>query len=159
RFYGRLPAFAALAVVLFMPSFFVWSVSLLKEPLYFLCTALFLVAASGSLRPGSMRDRLLAAVVAIVALLVMEGVRHKTFGIGILGWAIAAGTLLLVSRPRRYVPVAAVALAVALVIVARPDVHDRVLDALGESAKIHAGHVFTLGHGYKLLDEGFYYRM
>ena len=28
---------------------------------------------------------------------------------------------------------------------------------LAESAKIHAGHVFTLGHGYKLLDESFYY--
>ena len=157
--YGRLPAVVALTVVLFMPSFFIWSVSLLKEPLYFLCTAVFLVTASRSLRTGPALARILAAVVAIAALVVMEGVRHKTLGIGLIGWALAASMLLVVSRPRRYLPVAAVALAAALALMTRPAMQARVLDTLGEAAKIHAGHVFTLGHGYKLLDEGFYYRL
>jgi len=159
RVYGRLPAFAALTVVLFLPSFFVWSVSLLKEPLYFLCTAIFLTAASRSLRGGPSRARILAAACAVAALVVMEGVRHKTFAIGLLGWAIAAGMIVVFSRPRRYLPVAAVGVAAILALLARPAVQNRALDTLAESAKIHAGHVFTLGHGYKLLDESFYYRV
>jgi len=176
RVYGRLPAFAALTVVLFLPSFFIWSVSLLKEPLYFLCTAIFLIAASRSLRGMkvaqpfkaaehaglkpraiSIRDRIVAGGVAVAALVVMEGVRHKTLAIGMLGWAIAASMMIVFSRPRRYLPVAAVGFAALLALLARPSIQNRALDALAESAKIHAGHVFTLGHGYKLLDEGFYY--
>ncbi len=157
--YGRLPAFAALTVVLFLPSFFIWSVSLLKEPLYFLCTAVFLMTASRTLRAGPLRDRIVAGVCAVLVLFVMEGVRHKTLAIGLLGWAIAASLLIVFSRPRRYLPIAAVALAASLALLTRPAIQQRALDGLAESAKIHAGHVFTLGHGYKLLDEGFYYRL
>ena len=50
-------------------------------------------------------------------------------------------------------------MAAILALLARPAVQNRALDTLAESAKIHAGHVFTLGHGYKLLDESFYYRV
>ena len=159
RVYGRLPAFAALTVVLFLPSFFVWSVSLLKEPLYFLCTAAFLVTASRSLRTGPARDRILSGGLAVLALMVMEGVRHKTLVIGLLGWAIAAAMLIVFSRPRRNLPIAAIALVAALALLVRPSIQTQALDGLAEAAKIHAGHVFTLGHGYKLLDEGFYYRV
>jgi len=157
RVYGRWPAFVALTVVLFLPSFFVWSVSLLKEPLYFLCTAIFLVAASRSLRDGPVRARILAAVCAVVALVVMEGVRHKTLAIGMLGWGIAASMMIVFSRPRRYLPVAALGAAAVIALLTQPAIQRRALDGLAESAKIHAGHVFTLGHGYKLLDESFYY--
>ncbi len=52
-----------------------------------------------------------------------------------------------------------VAVAAAFALLAVPAVQSRTLAALEEAAKIHAGHVFTLGHGYKLLDEGFYYRI
>jgi hypothetical protein len=159
RVYGRLPALAALTVVLFLPSFFVWSVSLLKEPLYFLCTAIFLVAASRSLRAGPARARILAAAGAVIALVLMEGVRHKTFAIGMLGWGIAASMMIVFSRPRRYLPLAAVGVAAVLALLALPGIQHLALDTLAESAKIHAGHVFTLGHGYKLLDESFYYHM
>jgi len=159
RVYGKWPAFAALAVVLFLPSFFVWSVSLLKEPLYFLCTATFLTAASRSLRGGPARVRMVAAAYAVIALVVMEGVRHKTFAIGMLGWGIAAAMMVVFSRPRRYLPLAAVAVAAVLALLALPGIQQLALDTLAESAKIHAGHVFTLGHGYKLLDESFYYHM
>ena len=159
RVYGRAPAFAALGVVLFLPSFFVWSVSLLKEPLYFLCTAAFLVAASASLRAGAASRRVVAALCAIAALVVMEGVRHKTLMIGLLGWGIAAAMLLVLARWRRSVPVALAALGAALILLTRPAIQQSALDLLAEGAKIHAGHVFTLGHSYRLLDEGLYYRV
>lgn len=157
--FGRVPAFAALTVVLFLPSFFIWSVSLLKEPLYFFCTAVFLVMASRALRGSPWRDRIAAAVAALAALVVMEGVRHKTFAIGALGWALAALLLIVFSRPRRYVPAAVVACAAILGLLMYQPVQRRVLAGLEESAKIHAGHTFTLGHAYKVLDEGFYYRV
>jgi hypothetical protein len=157
--YGRLPAFAALAVALFLPSFFVWSVSLLKEPLYFFCTAVFLVSAARSLRAGPPWTRAGSGALALATLLVMEGVRHKTLAIGLLGWAVAAALMVVLSRPRRYVPLAIGAGIAGLALLGVPAVQDQVRGALAESAKIHAGHVFTLGHGYKLLDEGFYYRV
>src|SRR4029453_9029045 len=37
-----------------------------------------------------------------------------------------------------------------------PSIHARVIEAVTSTAKTHAGHVFTTGHAYKLLDEGFY---
>jgi hypothetical protein len=157
--FGRAPAFAAFAVVLFLPSFFIWSVSLLKEPLYFFCTAVFLVAAARALRVASRRDRIAAVAIAVAALAVMDGVRHKTMAIGMAGWAIAAVMMVIFSRPRRYLPAAAVAAAAALALLLYPPVRQRVLSGLEESAKIHAGHTFTLGHAYKVLDEGFYYRV
>jgi len=157
--YGRLPAFAAFTVVVFLPSFFVWSVSLLKEPLYFLCTAVFLAAAAKSLRAGPAGARVVSIVLALAMLQVMEGVRHKTFAIGLLGWAIAAVLVVVLSRPKRYVPLAAVAAVAAAALLAVTPVQRRAIEALQESAKIHAGHVFTLGHSYRLLDEGFYYRL
>jgi hypothetical protein len=33
----------------------------------------------------------------------------------------------------------------------------RAIQALESTAKTHTGHVFTVGHAYKLLDEGFYF--
>jgi len=155
--YGRLPAFAALAAVLFLPSFFVWSVSLLKEPLYFACTAMFLAAAAQSLGTAHMPRRIVAAALALAALALMEGVRHKTFAIGLIGWATGAVLVVVWSRPRRYLPVAIAGGVIAIALLTAPSVQRRAIAALEESAKIHAGHVFTLGHSYKLLDEGFYY--
>jgi len=157
--YGRLPAFAALAFVLFLPSFFVWSISLLKEPLYFFATAVFLAAAAHALRASAPGERVAAGAAAFAALYVMDAVRHHTLAIGIVGAAAGVALWLIARRPRRYVPLAGVAVVAAVVAVAAVGpVQERVLSGLEEAAKIHAGHVFTLGHGYRTLDEYFYVR-
>jgi hypothetical protein len=49
--------------------------------------------------------------------------------------------------------VAAVLVAAVMV----PRINARLLAGVPEAAKIHSGHVFTVGHAYKLLDDGFYY--
>jgi len=158
--FGSVPAFAALLVVVFLPSFFVWSVSLLKEPLYFLFTAVFLVSSAAAIRTGTRwQVRAASAVAAIAALTVMEGVRHKTLAIGVAGWAMAAVLTVVGSRPRRYLPVAALGAVAAVALLAYPPVQRRVLSGLEDSAKIHTGHAFTFGHAYHTLDEGFYYRV
>jgi len=156
RAYGWLPAASALAFVLFLPSFFAWSISLLKEPLYFFLTAVFLGCAAATLRSGPVVRRAACAVIALVALMGMDGVRHQTLQIGLLGWALALGLLVVLSRPRMFVPAAAVGLAV-LIAAAWPRIGPAALRALEETAKIHTGHVMTVGHVYKLLDPGFYY--
>src|SRR5262249_60460704 len=38
-----------------------------------------------------------------------------------------------------------------------PAAQSALLRALATSAKTHSGHVFTVGHEYKLLDAGFYF--
>jgi hypothetical protein len=43
--FGALPAFGGLVVVLFWPTLFAWSISLLKEPLYFVAGAVMLTGA------------------------------------------------------------------------------------------------------------------
>ena len=63
--------------------------------------------------------KLVAVIIGLVALVVMEGVRHKTLGIGLLGWGIGAGALLVVSRPRRYLPIAAAMVVVILAALTR----------------------------------------
>lgn len=158
--FGEIPAFIALTLVLFLPSFFIWSVSLLKEPVYFLFTAVFLVSAAAVLRAGlPWRMRIVSAVFAIVALFVMEGVRHKMMMLGLAGWAFAAVLVVIFSRPRRYLPLAAIGATAIVASLAYAPVQRRVLANLEESAKIHSGHVFTFGHGYHTLDEGFYFRV
>jgi hypothetical protein len=39
----------------------------------------------------------------------------------------------------------------------RPQIQHRVVHSLESTAKTHTGHVFTVGHAYKLLDDGFYF--
>jgi hypothetical protein len=50
----------------------------------------------------------------------------------------------------------AVVLAVASLSIF-PAVQGRVIRALESTAKTHTGHVFTVGHAYKLLDAGYYF--
>jgi hypothetical protein len=156
RAYGWLPAAMALTFVLFLPSFVAWSISLLKEPLYFLLTTIFLAGASGSLRSGSIARRIANGAFAVAALAGMDGVRHQTWLLGLLGWGIALGLVIVLSRPRVYLPIVAAGLAV-FVVAAWPRIGPAGLRALEATAKIHTGHVMTLGHEYKLLDPGFYY--
>lgn len=42
------------------------------------------------------------------------------------------------------------------VVLAQPALRARGVDAIESTARTHAGHVFTVGHAYKLMDEGFY---
>jgi hypothetical protein len=63
---------------------------------------------------------------------------------------------LILSRPRWM----ALGTAAAVVALAVPFLSSRVSERLvagvTSAAQIHAGHVYTVGHAYKLLDEGFY---
>jgi hypothetical protein len=171
RGFGVVPALGGLATLLFLPSLFFWSVSLLKESMYFLFTVVA-IAGAALLAPGSVsekrehaprrapggswRVRVGGAVLLAASLWVLADLRPGAVlltGGGLLLGVIARWCL----QSSRRVLIVALALAVTGVALARsPSASARVLDALTAAAKQHTGHVFTVGHAYKTLDEKFY---
>ena len=154
--FGKAPAVCGLGLILFLPSLFAWSISALKEPLYFLFTA---CSISWSL--VMVRDRRwlikIAALAGVVALVVaLQTIREQG---GVLTAAgLASGLLLawLVTRPR-----VLIALVVALPIVtgavfSRPQNRFKAYVMVQGAARQHWGHVETQGIVYTLLDPRFY---
>jgi hypothetical protein len=157
--FGSRPAFTALAAVLFLPSFLIWSISLLKESLYFFCTAVFLVMSARALRKQPRwRNRLVGAGAAAAALVAMDSVRSGTLALGLVGLTIAVAALFVFRRGRLSAALVVLFCAAMLLLLTREPMQRRVIAVIENAAKIHAGHVYTVGHAYKVLDEGFYYR-
>ncbi len=156
--FGALPAFGGLAVMLFLPTLFYWSISLLKEPLYLLGTATIVVGAIAASRGRTWRDRFLCGLMALAGLAIVADLRPGAIALALLGIGCGVVALVFFSSPLRLRVGAAVALAIALsVVMSAPSAQQRITGALESAAKTHAGHVFTVGHSYKLLDEGFYF--
>lgn len=157
--FGTLPAFMALTMLLFVPSLLFSSVSLLKESAYFLVSSAFLVIVWRAItraRGGEWRAVPPLLVAAVLWLLVLDGLRRGALLL-MIGGAIAGFALYVATRTRARIIVTAGAavIAVAMVLFV-PSLHARAIDGVETLAKSHAGHVFTVGHVYKLLDEGYY---
>ena len=146
----------ALFALLFMPSLLVSSISTSKEPLYFLVTTVMLTAAVAVVRRPQVAAKIAAVALIAVCLWVLDDLRRGALALGISGLALAAIIRVLFVTPRRALAGAAIALVAAVVLWMQPPIRERFLDATATVAKMHAGHVFTSGHAYKLLDEGFY---
>jgi len=155
RAYGATAAFGGLAVVLFWPTLFAWSISLLKEPLYFLCGALVITGVVHATRSRGAASRLIGVAVAVTATWAARDLRPEALlltGAGVATGLIAAAAL----RSARTSATAIVLVVVTVAVAAIPAVGRRVMAGLVSAAKLQAGHVFTVGHAYKLLDAGFY---
>jgi hypothetical protein len=154
--FGAIPALAGLTVLLFIPSLLFSSVSLLKESLYFFTTSATIVVFVRAMRSRATHDIVVAAIVAASSLWLLNDLRRSAAvltgaGLG-LGWLFRV-----VAGARWRVAAAALAAVLAIGAVAfQPDLNRRAHDAIVFAAKTHAGHVFTVGHAYKLMDEGFY---
>ena len=83
---GPVAAFGGFTLLLFLPSLFAWSISALKEPLYFAIGAGTLVAAVKAVREPRWTTRLGLTVAIGAAAIVMQTIREG-------GFAIAAGGL------------------------------------------------------------------
>jgi hypothetical protein len=154
---GPAPAMAGLTALLFLPTLFVWSISLLKESLYFAGTALILWATVAALRARAWRVRITAMLAGLAGAFIIHDLRSGAVWLAALG--IAAGLAMRAATASRQSLAGAVVatLLVSAVVMSTPQVQDRVVRALESTAKTHTGHVFTVGHAYKLLDEGFYF--
>jgi len=154
---GRFPALFGLTVLLFLPSLFAWSVSVLKDPLFVLINALGLVAAVGAANATSWRARV-AAVAAMLALAaILQTVRLAGAVFALLGAGGGLAIAFAAARPKRLLA-AAVAAPLLLGLVFRsPEVQLRTYAAIQSAARQHWGAaVVSRGHSYHLLDARFY---
>jgi hypothetical protein len=157
RSYGMVPATTALAILLFVPTLLYASTSALKESAYLFATATCLASAIGTVRARSVTQRVVAVLVLVGSLWMLSDLRRAGAELALAGLAVGfASYVALQTRRRRTAAVLLVA-AVLVAAVMVPRINARLLAGVTEAAKIHSGHVFTVGHAYKLLDDGFYY--
>lgn len=154
--FGGLAALAGLALLLFFPSLFVWSISALKEPIYTLVAVGELLCCLWLVRGRIWWHRVAAALGLVVAVVALDSLRRGGMLVGIAG-AFGGITLgMLGSRPRLAWAALATAplLVVALFLV--PPVQQRLLAAARETAFYHGGHIGSSGYSYKILDHRYY---
>lgn len=154
--FGAIPAFGGLILVLALPSVFYASVSLLKESLYFLATSVLLFSVVRMLRPRSWVGFAIAAALAAASVWILDDLRRGAVVLAGAGIGCALVLRLLVGYRWRMAAAAAALAVAATAVVVQPAANRFVLDGLTSMARTHTGHVFTVGHAYKLLDEGFY---
>jgi len=97
---GAMPALIGVAGLLFLPTQFAWSISALKDPLFFLLTATSVVLATKVVRGPGWISRVSSAATIVVLALVLETIRQAgglLCAAGVLG---GLATALIVQRPR-----------------------------------------------------------
>lgn len=154
--YGRTAAMGGLALLLFLPSLFSWSISALKEPFYTLLAVLELVCVIQIVRAPRWWQRALSAVAVVGGALLLEELRKGGLQVVATGAVVGLAAGLTITRPRL-----AVAALVAVVVVlaaglSRPSVQHRLLEIARQSASYHSGHVLTPGYSYQTLDGRYY---
>lgn len=156
RSFGPLPAGIGLALLLFLPTWLLWSISLLKESLYFFLAALVLTASIAVVRgPGWLR-RVVYGLVAAAALFALRDLRDGAIELIVAALIFGLALFAITGTRRRVVLGTVVVVALAGWWLSRPASQAQLVAALESAAQEHIGHVFTRGHPYKLLDDGFY---
>ncbi len=154
--FAPLPALVGLTMILFWPTLFFWSISLLKESLYFFLGATVLSGLVAGVRGTGWGRRILACTLAGIAAFLGRDLRPAALALTASGVALGFVAYFLSASIRRLTVAAVAAVVFGAVALAQPRVEAGVLERLDAAAKTHAGHVFTVGHDYKLLDDGFY---
>lgn len=153
---GPLAALWAFVILVFVPSLFVSSTSLLKESLYFLVATALFCSVVQAFRSRTLAARAWCMVIALASLWLLDDLRRGAVMLALAGF-VTGLAVRVVFQARWRVAVTVVALAiVSTVALSQPAIRARVIDGLESAAKTHAGHVFTVGHAYKLMDDGFY---
>jgi hypothetical protein len=153
---GRTPALIGLVVVLFLPSQFAWSVSALKDPMFFLLTVVTLAMAIELVRGRTWRRRAIALLTIVAIAITLETFRKAGMVLTIASIAAGLTIAALVLRPRLLLVLVMVTPIVLGLTLRRPAVQLKVYQAVQTAAKQHFGHVATAGYVYKLLDERLY---
>lgn len=159
--FGPAPAASALGAILFLPTLFVWSVSDLKDAFHVFLVATSLTALVAAWRTPGILGRIRAVTVLVAALAALQTVRNGALAPFILG---AGGGLLVSAVIMRWRRLGVVLVCVALIGVlilwtpARAATLSRRAVAQAQFLLFtHIGNVQSVGHGYKLLEQQFYY--
>jgi hypothetical protein len=156
RSYGAPTSLVGLGVLLFLPSLFAWSVSALKEPVYFTLMAVLVAMAIGAVRAETSLGRIVRGLVAVLAGLALNTIREGSLAMAIVG-TLGGLTLRALLTTPRLLGAMLLAIVVAVPIaVQRAPVQDRIVAAVRGAAGSHWGHINTAGYVYTLLDGRFY---
>ena len=153
---GSMPAFIGLGVLLYLPSLFAWSISALKEPMFFLLTACTAALGVRLVRGPRWTTRFVALVAIAVLAALLGAVRAA--GAVLTGASLICGFVItwLVLRPRWLVASVIAVPIVAGAILSRPAGQVTIYGGVQAAARQHAGHIATAGYTYKALDERLY---
>ena len=154
--FGMMAASLGLIVVVVLPSLFYSSISVLKEPLYFLASSLCLSAAIGLGRRREASSWIGLALLVLICIWILDDLRRGAVVLSLAGLACGVAIRVIGSTRWPLVTTATLLIAAMGIIAIVPPLQQRALTGISTAAKQHSGHVFTRGHAYKLLDEGFY---
>jgi hypothetical protein len=154
---GRMPALFGLVVLLYLPSLFAWSLSVLKEPLFVFVSALGIVLASGLARAGSWLRRAVIAFALVAVATILQTIRAGGASFLALSTLGGLATAFLASR-RRLMAATLIAIPILVGAIVRiPAVQLRLYVAVQRAARQHWGAVVvSSGYRYRLLDDRFY---
>jgi hypothetical protein len=150
RHVGVPAARMALGLLLFWPTLFVWSVSVLRESAQFLLITLSLIGASRAVTSARWTPRLAWAVAGGCALALLGTLRAGSLPIALGGLSLAAAGSLLLHRRALLIAV------IALAVIAGWRAQDRIVGQVRLAASRHFGHVMSAGVSYRLLPPRFY---
>jgi len=154
--FGSVTALASTIVLLFVPSLFSWSISVLKEPPYILFAAIELICAAEIVRAPTLPKRLIAAIGVAVLAVVLGSLRVGGMRLALGGTILGVSGAFVVTRPRlAWAMLLVVPLSIGVALM-QPPVQQRLSAALTETAFMHWGHVVTPGFSYRLLDQRLY---
>lgn len=154
--YGRLAAMGGLALLLFLPSLFTWSISALKEPMYIFVAAAEIICATQIVKAPRVWQRLLAAGGVVAGALILESIRSGGAALAVGGTVMGLAAGFVVARPRWLITSVMVLPLLAAIVLARPVVQEQVWRGVHGAAYYHWGHIATPGHTYELIEPRFY---
>ncbi len=154
--FGGPAALAGLTLLLFMPSLFFWSISALKEPVYFLVAAINILMCVSIARGRRWWVKVMAAAGLVLGALALQSLREGGLILATVGAVGGLSLAWLVRRPRWLIAAALILPLVAGAAATRPAVQERALSVFRDAAMKHWGHINTPGQSYRLMDAEFY---
>lgn len=152
--FGPAVALSGLVAVLFWPTWFAWSITMLKESLQFLLSAMVVWGVVRVPKPGF--GAVLALLVMAIAIAVTASLRAGVVAIPIAGALLGLWGVLAARRPAAAITlVGVIAVCVALG-VSRPAAKARMTEEVRLAIGRHVGHVRSVGNSYKTADQRFY---
>jgi hypothetical protein len=154
--FGAMPALLGLVLMLTLPSLFAWSISALKEPLFFALTAAAIVSIVAAARQRRWQRKVALVTVALAAALALQTLRRAGFSLEVISIVTGVALAWLSGRPRLLIATVVIATMAVAAVLARPTVQIRVSESLVQAATYHRGHIWTPGRTYHLLDDRLY---
>ena len=154
--FGRAPALCGLGLVLFLPSLFAWSISALKEPLYFLFTSCSISWSLAMVRDRRWMIKIVALVGVVALVAALQTIREQGGVLTAAGLVVGLLIAWVVTRPRVMIAIIVLLPIVTGAVLSRPQNRFKTYVMVQGAARQHWGHVQTQGWVYKLLDPRFY---